>query len=182
MSRLTMPSLPAAWRCVSGAYAVAGALMLALLSALLLTSCSYRMAGVKPLGEPIRVEITTNKSRLVRVQGYLQEAVAAAIENRLGWRVSPAGSAKIELFIDEEVIDARGTDSRGIATRWTITCRGKALFTSRHGNATTPWTGTGYSAGLNDEADALENAALNAASLLATWLENQAEQWPAPKE
>lgn len=182
MSRLTLPSLPAAWRCASGSFTAASLMAVLLVCGVLLTSCSYRMAGVKPLGEPIRVEITTNKSRLVRVQGYLQEAVAAAIENRLGWRVSPTGSAKIELFIDEEVIDARGSDTRGIASRWTITCRGKALFTSRHGNATTPWTGTGYSAGLNDEAEALENAALNAASLLATWLENQAEQWPAPKE
>lgn len=170
-----LPSLTAAWR-------RAPWLLLALVvcGGLTLSSCSYRMAGIKPLGEPIRVEISTNKSRLVRVQGYLQEAVAAAIENKLGWRVSPTGSAKIELFIDEEVIDARGSDTRGIASRWTITCRGKALFTSRHGNANTPWTGTGYSSGLNDEAEALQLAAQNAANLLATWLENQSEQWPAP--
>jgi hypothetical protein len=174
MSRLPPPAQAQTWRWTSWL-----GLAVLLVSSLLMSSCSYRMAGVKPLGEPIRIEVSTNKGRLVRLQGYLQEAVAATIENRLGWRVSPTGSAKIELFIDEEVIDARGSDTRGVANRWTISCRGKALFTSRHGNGTTPWTGTGYSAGLNDEAEALRLAAQNAADLLVVWLENQAERWPA---
>lgn len=150
-----------------------------LLAMLMLPSCSYRLAGVKPLGEPIRVVVSVNEARLVRVQGYLQEAVASAIENKLGWRVSPTGSAKIELTIEQEHIVANGRDSRGIASRWTITCNGNALLTSRRGNATSPWTGTGYSSGLPDEPEALQLAATNAADLLATWLENQAESWPA---
>jgi hypothetical protein len=116
---------------------------------------------------------------LVRVQGYLQDEVAAAIERKLGWQVSPSGSAKVELHVDEEIISARGQDTRGIASRWTISCRGQSLFTSRQGSASSTWTGTGYSGGLEDEAAALQQAARNAAELVAVWLENQAEQWPA---
>lgn len=146
-----------------------------------LSSC-YRATGVAPLGEPVRVVVSVNQGRLVRVQGYLQEAVAAAIEQRLGWEVSPGGSAKIELHIEEEVISSSGRDERGIASRWTISCRGQSLFTSRRGNASGPWTGTGHSGGLQDEAAALQQAARNAASLIAVWLENQAESWPAAPE
>ncbi len=156
----------------------AGAALLLLAGVLVLPACSYRMAGVKPLGEPVRVVVSINEARLVRLQGYLQTAVAAAIENKLGWRVSPSGSAKIELLIEQETIVASGKDSRGIASRWTITCRGNALLTSRRGNATSPWTGTGYSSGLGDEAEALQAAAQNAADLLAVWLENHSESWP----
>lgn len=144
-----------------------------------LSSCSYRLAGVKPLGEPVRVVVSFNEARLVRLQGYLQEEVALALESKLGWRVSPAGSAKIELFIDEEKIDATGKDSRGIASRWTITCGGQVMLTSKRGNIHTPWRGTGYSSGLPDEATALQQAARNAAELIAAWLENEAERWPA---
>jgi hypothetical protein len=180
MIRPMMLSLAPAWRNAARLFSATTLVAMTLASVVLLTSCSYRMAGVQPLGEPIRIEISTNKSRLVRIQGYLQEALAGEIENHLGWRVSPTGSAKIELFIDEEVVEGRGNDDRGIASRWTITSHGRALFTSRHGTATTEWTGTGYSAGLSDEADALKNAANNAANSLATWLENQSEQWSAP--
>jgi len=144
-----------------------------------LSSCSYRLAGVKPLGEPVRVVVSVNQARLVRVQGYLQEEVAAALENKLGWRVSPTGSAKLELFIDEEKIDATGKDSRGIASRWTITCSGQALLTSRRGTLHGPWRGTGYSSGLPDEAEALQQAARTAAEMIAAWLEHHAESWPA---
>jgi hypothetical protein len=154
-------------------------LLTLLVSVAFLPSCGYRVAGVRPLGEPVRVVVSFNEARLVRVQGYLQEEVAAALENKLGWRVSPTGSAKLELFVDEEVIRASGHDERGIANRWTIRCSGQALLTSRRGNIHTPWTGTGYSGGLPDEAAALQLAARNAAELIAVWLENEADHWPA---
>ncbi|HEX3134573.1 MAG TPA: hypothetical protein VHX44_13445 [Planctomycetota bacterium] len=146
-----------------------------------LSSCSYRLAGVKPLGEPVRVVVSFNEARLVRLQGYLQEEVAAVLESKLGWRVSPTGSAKIELFIEEEKIDAHGKDTRGIASRWTITCSGQVLLTSKRGNVHAPWRGAGYSSGLADEATALQQAARNAAELIAAWLENQAEGWTDEK-
>ena len=160
------------------AFAAVTALCL-VVAVLWLPACSYRLAGVRPLGEPIRMVVSVNKGRLVRLQGYLQEAVAATIENKLGWRVSPTGSAKIELSIDQEQINASGSDTRGVASRWTITCGGNALLTSKRGNATTPWTGTGYSSGLPDEPEALQLAARNAAELISVWLENQSEAWPA---
>lgn len=144
-----------------------------------LSACSYRVAGVVPLGEPLRVVVSVNQGRLVRVQGYLQDEVAAAIEHRLGWQISPSGSAKVELHIDEEVISSTGSDARGVATRWTISCRGQSLFTSQRGNASSQWTGTGHSGGLADEAAALQQAARNAAEVITVWLENQAQQWPA---
>jgi hypothetical protein len=134
---------------------------------------------VVPLGEPLRVVVSVNQGRLVRVQGYLQDEVAAAIERRLGWQISPTGSAKVELHIDEEIISSSGSDARGVTSRWTISCRGQSLFTSRHGNASGQWTGTGHSAGLTDEATALQQAARNAAEVITVWLENQAQQWPA---
>lgn len=145
---------------------------------LAMSSCSYRAAGVAALGEPVRVVVSVNQGRLVRVQGYLQEAVASAIEHRLGWQVSPGGSAKIELHIAEEVISSSGRDARGIASRWTIACRGQSLFTSRRGNASGTWSGTGHSSGLEDEATALQQAARQAADLITAWLEDQAERWP----
>lgn len=143
-----------------------------------LSSCSYRAAGVAALGESVRVVVSVNQGRLVRVQGYLQEAVATAIEHRLGWQVSPTGSAKIELHIDEEIISSSGRDARGIASRWTISCRGQSLFTSRQGNANGTWSGTGHSSGLEDEATALQQAAREAGDLITAWLETEAERWP----
>jgi hypothetical protein len=147
-----------------------------ILALILLPSCNYRIAGVAPLGESVRVIITSNSANVVRVQTYLQSEVAAALENKLGWHVSSTGSAKLELTIDQETIDAIGNDTRGIATRWNITVNGNALLTSKHGNALSRWTGTGYSAGLNDEASALQSAANNAGLTISTWLENWAEQ------
>ena len=143
-----------------------------------LSSCSYRLAGVKPLGESVRVVITSNAANVVRSQSYLQHEIAAAIENKLGWSVSPAGSAKLTLTIDEERIQAIGNDSRGIATRWNITLSGNAMLTSKHGSVINQWSGVCYSAGLNDEAAAIEFAANNASLQIATWLEGWIESQP----
>ena len=156
-----------------------GVAALSLFAALILSACSYRLAGIKPLGEPVRVVISVNQGRLVRLQGYLQEEVANAVESKLGWRVSPTGSAKLELHIDEEKITPSGNDARGIVSRWTITCGGQILLNSKRGHLHGPWTGTGYSSGLPDEATALQQAAKNAAEHIAVWLENEAEHWPA---
>jgi hypothetical protein len=143
-----------------------------------LSSCSYRLAGVKPLGEPVRIVITSNATNIVRSQSYLQKEVAAAIENKLGWNVSPAGSAKLSLTINEEVIQAIGSDSRGIATRWNITISGNVMLTSKHGSVINQWSGICYSAGLNDEAAAIELAANSAGLQIATWLEGWIESQP----
>jgi hypothetical protein len=152
--------------------------LLLLAGLLVLSSCGYRLAAVPPIGEPVRVVVSVNQGRLVRLQGYLQEAVAEALESRLGWRVSPSGSAKVELHIEEEHITSSGHDERGVPLRWSITAHGAALLTCQHGNAHTPWQATGYSGGLPDEAEALRQTAHQAADLIATWLENEAGRWP----
>jgi hypothetical protein len=155
--------------------------LVALVALVLLPGCRYRLAGIAPLGEDVRIEVAVNQGRLVRLQGYLQDEVATALEQKLGWRVRATGSARLALVIDEEHIDASGSDARGIATRWTITTSGQALLTSRRGHAQTPWTGTGYTSSLGDEPEALRQAARNAAELIAVWLENEAGRWAGPR-
>jgi hypothetical protein len=128
------------------------------------------------LGEPLRVIISSNAAHVVRSQAYLQREVAAAIEQKLGWQVSPSGSARLNLTIDEEKITAIGNNNRGIATRWRIELEGNAMLTSKHGNVIRRWSATGYSAGLNDEAAALEQAAENAGQHISTWLEGWSDR------
>ncbi len=153
-------------------------LLIGIVAILLLSQCSYRMAGVRPLGEPIRITITKNATSAVRAQAYLQKEIGDAIENKLGWEVSPSGSARLQITIDKEDIFASGNDTRGIATRWNINLHGQVLITSRYGNAVSNWSATAYSSGLNNEAAALESAAIIAGEQISTWLEVWIEQQP----
>lgn len=152
--------------------------------AAVITGC-YRLEPPADLDQSIRVEITVNDARLVRSQPYLQAAVADALANILGWRVSPTGSAKLQLTLEEEDIRSSGTDSRDTPNRWTITLRGQAMLVSRRGHALGSWTGTGYASALNstrdDQPSAIRNAATNAATTIATWLEAQVRTWPHNK-
>jgi hypothetical protein len=50
------------------------------------------------------------------------------------------------------------------------------MLTSKHGNVIRRWSATGYSAGLNDEAAALEQAAENAGQHISTWLEGWSDR------
>jgi hypothetical protein len=147
----------------------------ALLAALLPLVGCYRLEPPAELGQDVRVEITVNNARMVRSQAYLQSAVAGALASQLGWHVSPNGSAKLQLTIDEEDISSSGTDWRDTPNRWTIRLHGQILLTSRHASELGTWTGTGYASALtstrDDEPSALRNAAENAASTIATWLE-----------
>jgi hypothetical protein len=152
-----------------------------LATVLALAGCGYRLAGPTPLGEPVRVVIKTDQARLVRTQAYLQTAVAKALENRLGWRVRPDGSARLELTIEPEDIQATGTDLRDIPSRWSVTVKGQALLASRHGSSIGTWAGAGYYSALNsnpsDEDQALRAAADSAAAGIATWLESESGRW-----
>ena len=171
-----------------------GALLI--LTALTLAGC-YRVARPADLEEPVRVVITSNDARLVRAQAYLQQAVAEALVDKLGWRVSPTGSARLALTLQMERIDAVGTTpDRDIPSRWSITLRGQVLLTARRGNLYSGYQGTGYANGLTgvpgiagkpgtvsqesyDEAAALHDAAQNAALTIAAWLEGATGAWPA---
>ena len=154
----------------------AAALLLAALVAG--TACSYRAARIPPLGESVRVVITVNDARLVRAQAELQRAVARAVVSHLGWRVEPTGSAKLELTLGEEHIAPSATAAHDIPTRWQITLHGQMLLTSQRGAVHDSYTGNGYVTSLGDEPEAIRTAAEDAAALIATWLEHQAQRWP----
>jgi hypothetical protein len=144
----------------------------------------------------VRVVITYNDARLVRAQAYLQQAVAEALVDKLGWRVSPTGSARLALTLEMERINAVGTTpDRDIPSRWSITLHGQALLTAQRGNLYSGYEGVGYANGLTgvpgiagkpgivsqesyDEAAALHDAAQNAALTIAAWLEGATGAWP----
>ncbi len=138
------------------------------------TGC-YRPQAPATLEQPVRVEITANDARLVRAQGYLQQEVADALTNRLGWKVTPAGSARLQIVIEREDITSSGTDQRNTPNRWTVQLHGQVLINSRRLTAASVWTGSGYASALSsttdDEASAIRNAAQSAALTISTWLE-----------
>lgn len=142
----------------------------------------YRPRAPEDLGQSVCIEITGNEARLVRIQGYLQRAVAAALTERLGWQVTPTGSARLQLHVEEEDITSSGTDQRNTPNRWTVVIRGQALLNSRRCKAASAWSGSGYASALSsttdDEASALKNAAASAALTIATWLEAELRSRP----
>ena len=137
---------------------------------MLLAGC-YRVGRPAELGEPVRVVVVTNDARLVRAQAYLQAEVAEALEHRLGWRVSPTGSARLELGLAQEGLDSTAEDRRGIPARWSIALSGGALLISARGQTAGTYRGVGHASGVADEPEALRQAARNAAAEIAVWLE-----------
>ena len=120
--------------------------------------------------------VVTNDARLVRAQASLQAEIAEALEHRLGWRVSPTGSARLELPLAQETIDSTAEDRRGIAARWSIALSGGALLVSARGQTASPYRGVGHASGVEDEPEALRQAARNAAAEISAWLENAVPQ------
>jgi hypothetical protein len=149
----------------------------ALLAAVALAGCGYRLAAAPALGEPIRVVVVGNDARLVRAQAALQRAVADALQSRLGWQVSPTGSAKLELTLAQERIDSTGTDRRDVPARWSIHLQGHVLIAARAGSAYGSYRGTGYTSGVGDEPEAINAAADDAAAQISIWLEHAVDQW-----
>ena len=94
-----------------------------------------------------------------------------ALSQRLGWQVDPAGSARLELTLARENIGETSTDRRGITARWRIALHGVARLRTRDGEIAHAWRGLGYASGLNDEAEALDQAARNGAAEIAAWLQ-----------
>lgn len=143
----------------------------------------YRLSGPPDLGETVRVEVVGNDGKLVRSQGYLTDAVAEALVKRLGWRVSPTGTAKLQLAIREERIKATAQDTRDVTEAWSVRLDGTALLVARGGSLTGTFTGVGNYTGLHSiqgEPEALKAAAIQAADDLASWLDvNAARVMPA---
>jgi len=144
---------------------------LLLVLALALLSGCYRLSAPPAMSEAVKLEISGNKTHLVRFQPYLQDEVAKALERQLGWRVSPTGTATLGLSIRLEDLDNTAKDDRGVAIRWRISMHGDFLLTHHGGNLLGTFAGVGSAAGLNDEDAALRGAAKGAASDLVARLE-----------
>ena len=154
---------------------VLGLVSLALV--LLATSACYRLGSPPTLGETVRIEVVGNQGRMPRAQGYFVDATSRALVNRLGWRVSPTGTATLQVVLHEERIDAPAQDRRGISTSWSIRIEGTALLVARGGSLTGTFTGAGNATGLNTvqgEPEALKAAATQAADDLVSWLDAHA--------
>lgn len=136
------------------------------------TGC-YRLRSPPPLDEAIRITILGNESRLPRSQAYLQQMVARKLVENLGWRVSPLGSAKLELVLQTEEISSAANDRRDITTFWQYTIRGQAVFTSRLvGPIGERFNGVGFVGAIEKEPQALAAAAEDAAEDIADWLDD----------
>lgn len=137
----------------------------------------YRLDSPPELGESVRIEVVGDQARLPRAQGYLVDAVGKALINRLGWRVSPNGTAALQLALHEERINAEAHDARGLSTSWSIRISGTALLVARGGSVLGTFSGVGNATGLNTpqgEPEALESAATQAADDLVSWLDANA--------
>ena len=153
-----------------------------LITALTCNGC-YRLANPPELGEAVRIEIVGNQGKLVRTQGYLTDAIAKGLVQRLGWRVSPNGTATLQLSIREEEIRANSQDRRDITNSWSIRIQGNALLVARGGSLIGTFTGVGNNTGLSTnpgEPEALQAAANQAADDLISWLDIQAKTLIAP--
>lgn len=143
----------------------------------LLSGC-YRLENPPELGEAVRIEVVGNHGRIPRAQGYVVDAVSNALITRLGWRVRPNGTTRLQLSLREEGIDAPGKDRLGISNSWSIRLDGSALLVTRGGSMTSTFTGLGNATGLNSEqggeAQALQSAAKAAADDLVSWLDANA--------
>ena len=151
--------------------------LLSLVACLTAVSGCYRLESPPKLGETIRVEFVGNDARLVRSQGYVTDAVAKALVQRLGWQISPTGTAKLQLALREERINDNSQDSRGITNSWSIRIEGTALLVARGGSIMGTFTGLGNSTGLSTsqgESEALQAAATQSADDLVSWLDTNA--------
>jgi hypothetical protein len=126
------------------------------------------------LGESVAVVVRSADLRLAQAAAHLERAVGEALARDLGWRVTPAGSARLELAFQVEQIRSTADDDRGVPIYWQIRLRGTALLTGAAGTAVPhAFSGTGSYGGLDDEDRALRTAAVDAARDLAEWLEDR---------
>ncbi len=155
----------------------------AVAAAALVAGGCYRLDSPPALGETVRLEIVGNQGKLVRAQGYLTDAVAKGLVQRLGWRVSPQGTAKLQLALREERIEANAQDRRDVTSSWAIRIEGTALLVARGGSVAGTFTGVGNATGLagtQGEPEALQAAATQAADDLCSWLEVRARELVPP--
>ncbi len=139
----------------------------------LLTGC-YRPTAPPALDGAVRIQIATNRGKLVRAQSLLQREVARSCRRRLGWRTAPGGVNRLILTLTDEDVDASAHDELDIPGRWNLTLQGRwelhrpglPLMQGR-------FSGTGSASSRGSELRGLEDAAENAADLIATAIEQR---------
>jgi hypothetical protein len=146
-----------------------------LLGTVLAPSGCYVVRKPPQIDEAVRVEVVSDRGRLVQAQSSLHASISHSLVYRLGWQVSAEGSARLEIAIAKEAIDVTLRDSRGLPLQWSIRLQGTALLVCQKGNLYEHFTGQGYATGLNDQDQALQAAADNAAFALTTWLETESK-------
>jgi hypothetical protein len=144
----------------------------ALASALAATGC-YQARLPPQIGEAVRVEVVSDRGRYEQAQAELHESLASTLTDRLGWRVSPGGSARLMVAISQEQVGVTLRDARGLPVQWSIRLNGSALLVCQKGSLAERFTGVAYATSLNDEDQALASAASNAAFSLSCWLETE---------
>ncbi len=144
------------------------------LALLALAGCTWRAEPPPPLDESVRIVVRSADLRLPQAAAHLERAVGEALVRDLGWRVTPAGSARLELAFQIERIRTTADDDRGVPIYWEVRLRGTALLTGAAGTAVPhAFSGSGSYRGLDDEDRALRTAAADAARDLAEWLEDR---------
>ena len=150
---------------------------LVLLAVALLTSAScYRPTPPAPLGETVAMSVVGNQGQQPRTQVYVMTEMNRMMNERLGWRTSPTGTARLELAIKEERYQAQANDVRDIPVSWSVRIRIEAMLTTRQGTRLGAGEGTGNVTAVRNEPEALREAAIAAAKDLEGWLENSARE------
>jgi hypothetical protein len=143
-----------------------------------LTGCYRAVSPVDP-GEVVRVEVVVEDTRLVREQLYLLNEISREIQQGLGWRVGPQGSAVLRVVITGDRVRPSSTGSIGVTTRWQIGVLTEAVFTSAvSGRINTTITGNANASRLSEEDDALERVAEDIANGVRAWLDGASQDWP----
>jgi hypothetical protein len=156
----------------------AGAILLVVAA---LAGC-YRLTPPPALAEGIAVKIIANQGRLPRAQAELQAEVPRALARNLGWHITPASAtARLELTIEEDIIDVTARDERGVPLQWQVRVRGTCLLVSRQATLVGRFTGAGYYSSQLDEPEGVRTAAQEAAKDIVAWIEaNEGRFTPPP--
>lgn len=138
-------------------------------AALVMAGC-YRPAPPDALGETVRLEFSGNDGRFVRAQGYLAEELGKNLATRLGWQVSPTGTATLTISLREERINVSGRSRDGIPEGQRVRLRGTALLSARGSALTTPFSGEAVVTSIGTEPESLRAAAQACAQEIGAWL------------
>ncbi len=156
-------------------------LALAALALLGVAGC-YRPTPPAPLGETVAMSVVGNQGQQPRTQVYVMTEMNRMMSERLGWRTSHTGTARLELAIKEERYQAQASDVRDIPVSWSVRIRIEAMLTTRQGTRLGAGEGTGNVTAVSNEPEALQAAAVAAAKDLEGWLENAAREIGSPVE